>query len=459
MLRALRPTLVALITLTAPLAATAAGASARAATLEEALVKVYETSPRLAAARARLRAIDEGVPIALGTGRPQLVARSSAAASRLESNRGSANLSTFRQVLALEQQLYSGGETPALVSGAENAVRAERARLAAVEQDVLLETVAVYSAVYRDRAVLELARSNEQSLRRQLDAARERFRFGEVTRTDVAQAETRLARSIAERLKAEGDVAIAAADYLRLVGEPPGTVLPVAAPAPLPVSVEEALEAVETHPIVRSARFALDGARDGTDAALAALKPRLLLHGEAAYAHDPDTTYSWQSELTLGATLKVPLYQGGGEHARVRQSRQTVLQRRYDLDDARRAVGRDIAAAWQGLATARARLASIATQIRAAELALDGVRSEALTGARTVLDILDAEQELFAARVDQTRAGREEVVAAHALLAATGTLGVERLRLPTAPYDVEAHYRAVRGKWIGTGEPDGARRP
>jgi outer membrane protein len=155
----------------------------------------------------------------------------------------------------------------------------------------------------------------------------------------------------------------------------------------------------------------------------------------------------------------VPLYQGGGEHARVRQSRQTVVQRRYDLDDARRAIGRDIAAAWQGLLTVRARLASIATQIRAAELALEGVRAEALTGARTVLDILDAEQELFAARVDRTRAQREEVLAAHALLAATGTLSVERLRVPTTPYDVEAHYRSVRGKWIGTGEADGARRP
>lgn len=435
------------------------GSAAAATTLEEALAKVYETSPRLAAARARLRAVDEEVPQALGTGRPRLTVSSGATASRVATNRNSANLSTFRQVLALEQQLYSGGLTPALVSRAENAVRAERARLAAVEQDVLLETVAVYGAVLRDRAVLELARNNEKSLERQLAATRDRFRFGEVTRTDVAQAESRLARAIAGRLAAEGELAVAASDYLRLVGEPPGALVPVALPEPLPASLEEALQAVETHPIVRAARHTLDGARDETDAALAALKPRLVLQGEAAYTNDPDTTYSWQSELSLGATLKLPLYQGGGEYARVRQSRQTVVQRRYDLDDARRAVARDIAAAWQGLVTARARLGSIATQIRAAELALDGVRTEALTGARTVLDILDAEQELFAARVDRTRAQREEVLAAHALLAATGTLGVERLRVPATPYDVEAHYRSVRGRWFGTGEADGARRP
>ncbi len=430
-----------------------------AATLEETLAKVYETSPRLAAARARLRAVDEEVPLALGTARPRIAASSSAIASRRDTNRGRADLSTFRQVLAVEQQLYGGGETTALVSRAENAVRAERARLAAVEQDVLLETVAVYSAVLRDRAVLELARANEASLKKQLEAARDRFRFGEVTRTDVAQAESRLARAIAERLRAEGELAVSGADFLRLVGEPPGELEPVGLPRPLPASLEEGLEAVETHPIVRAARYALDGARDDTDLAFSALKPRLWLHGEASYATDPDTTYSRQGELALGATLKVPLYQGGGEYARVRQSRQTALQRRYDLDDARRSVARDVAAAWQGLLTARARLASIATQIRAAELALDGVRAEALTGARTVLDILDAEQELFTARVERTRAQHEELLAAHALLAATGTLGPERLRVPVAAHDPETHYRAVRGKWFGTGDADDRRRP
>lgn len=450
MLRALAPALVLLTLCSAP---------GSAATLLETLAKVYETNPRLAAARARLRAVDEEVPQALGTARPRLVASSSAIASRRDTNRGSADLATFRQVLAVEQQLYSGGETTALVSRAENAVRAERARLAAVEQDVLLETVAVYSAVLRDRAVLELARANEASLKKQLEAARDRFRFGEVTRTDVAQAESRLARAIAERLRAEGELAISGADFLRLVGEPPGELEPVGLPQPLPASLEEGLEAVETHPIVRAARYALDGARDDTDVALSALKPRLWLHGEASYATDPDTTYSRQGELALGATLKVPLYQGGGEYARVRQSRQTVLQRRYDLDDARRSIARDVAAAWQGLRTARARLASIATQIRAAELALDGVRTEALTGARTVLDILDAEQELFTARVERTRAQREELLAAHALLAATGTLGPERLRVPVAVHDPEAHYRVVRGKWFGTGDADDRRRP
>lgn len=451
MLRALAPGLFLL----AMLLASPGGAM----TLPEALAKVYETSPRLAAARARLRAVDEEVPQALGGARPRLVASSSAIASRRDTDRGKADLSTFRQVLAVEQQLYSGGETGALVSRAENAVRAERARLAAVEQDLFLETVAVYTAVLRDRAVVELARANERSLEAQLRATRDRFRLGAVTRTDVAQAETRLARAVADRLRAEGELAVSSADFLRLVGERPGALEPVGLPKPLPASLEEGLEAVETHPIVRAARYALDGARDATEAALAALKPRLWLHGEASYATDPDLTYSRQSELALGATLKVPLYQGGGEYARIRQSRQTALQRRYDLDDARRSVARDVAAAWQGLLTARARLASIATQIRAAELALDGVRTEALTGARTVLDILDAEQELFAARVERTRAQREEIVAAHALLAATGTLDLERLEVPVAAHDVEAHYRAVRNKWFGTGEVDAPRRP
>ena len=198
MLRALAPGLFLLATLLA--------SPGGAMTLPEALAKVYETSPRLAAARARLRAVDEEVPQALGGARPRLVASSSAIASRRDTDRGKADLSTFRQVLALEQQLYSGGETGALVSRAENAVRAERARLAAVEQDLFLETVAVYTAVLRDRAVVELARSNERSLEAQLRATRDRFRLGAVTRTDVAQAETRLARAVADRLRAEGEL-------------------------------------------------------------------------------------------------------------------------------------------------------------------------------------------------------------------------------------------------------------
>ncbi len=430
-----------------------------AATLPEVLARVYETNPRLQAARARLRAVDEEVPQALGGARPRLTAATSAIASRRSTDRRSADLATFRQVLAIEQQLYSGGETTALIARAEHAVRAERARLAAVEQDVLLETVAVYGAVLRDRAILDLARAVEASLRRQLDATRDRFRFGEVTRTDVAQAETRLARAIAERLRAEGELATAEAEFVRLVGEPPGRLEPLRPPGPLPTSLEEALEAVDTHPLVRAAHFALDGAREDTEAALAALKPRLWLHGEASYTTDPDLRYERESQLAVGATLTVPLYQGGGEYARIRRSRQTVAQRRYDLDDVRRAVARDVAAAWQGWRTARARLTSIATQIRAAELALDGVRTEALTGARRVVDILDAEQELFAARIDQLRAQREELLAAHALLAATGTLTLERLEVPATPYDPEAHYRAVRGKWFGTGASEGERRP
>ncbi|MCX7628707.1 MAG: TolC family outer membrane protein [Geminicoccaceae bacterium] len=437
------------------------GASpARAASLPEILAKVYETNPRIAAARARLAAADERVAQALGSGRPRLLAYSSAAASRLAGDRGPREILGFRQVLALEQKLYAGGETRALVSAAENAVLAERARLAAVEQDVLLETVATCAAVLRDRALFALARDNERSLERQLAATRDRYRFGEVTRTDVAQAETRLSRAIADRLAAEGALAATGADFLRLVGEPPPERLePVGLPAALPSSLEEALEAVEVHPVVRAARFALAGAEDEIGVALAALLPKLTLRGETAFGRDPELLERRTNEIAVVATLTVPLYQGGGEHARVRETRKLALQRRYDLEDARRAVARDIAAAWHQLATARARAPAIASQIRAAELALEGVRTEALAGARSVIDVLDAEQELFAARVDEKKAVYEELVAAHALLAATGLLTVERLALPTTTYDPQAHYRKVRGKWFGLGTEETGGRP
>lgn len=425
-------------------------ASGHATSLPEVLARVYATNPRLAAARARYEAAVERVAQALGSGRPRIFALSSAAISRLERAGATRGVLGFRQVLALEQQLYSGGETQALVNSKENAVLAERARLAAVEQDVLLETVVTYAAVLRDRALLAIARDTERSLDRQLAATRDRFRFGEVTRTDVALAETRFARAIADRLAAEGAVAASSADFRRLTGEPPGERLaPIGLPEPLPRSLDEALEAVDVHPIVRAAQFVLASAEDEIAVARSALLPKLALRGETALGRDPARLEARRNELALIATLSVPIYQGGAEYARLRESRRLAQQRRYELEDARRSVARDIAAAWHNLMTARARAAALASRVRAAELALEGVRTEALTGARSVVDVLDAEQELFAARLEQQRAAHEELVAAHALLAATGILSTAQLKVPVAAYDPQARYDALRGKWFG----------
>ena len=423
-----------------------------ALTLDEVLVRVYLESPRLAGARARLRATDEGVPQALGGWRPKLSATSGGAFSQTSTDDGEQTLGTLRQVVNLVQPVYSGGATTAETARAENEVLAERARLALAEQEVLVEAVDAFTAVTRDRAVFELAVRNERRLGEQLTGTSDRYRFGELTKTDVAQAETRLARGTADRVRAEGELAMSAARYRRVVGGDPDELTVPEPVAGKPFASVEAPALVEAAPAVLAARYALDGARDQVDVAVAQTRPRLSLDGQAGYEREPSTLIDYQRGFTVGATLSIPLYQGGGEYARIRQARQTVTERRHALDQAHRLAEEDLIAADAALRTAEARIGSLESQVDSATAALDGVRQEALVGARTVLDVLDAEQELFAAEVELTRARREAVMAGYRMLAARGELSVAGLGLEVEPYDPEGHYREVRDKWYGLGE-------
>ena len=155
---------------------------------------------------------------------------------------------------------------------------------------------------------------------------------------------------------------------------------------------------------------------------------------------------------SIGATLAVPLYQGGGEYAQIRQSKETVRQRQSDMEATYRAVREEVTGAWQALMTAQSRIGSITEQVRAAEIALDGSRQEALVGQRTTLDVLDQENDLFQAEVDLVGAQRDEIVASYRLKAAIGELTATAVELPVEPYDAEAHYKDVRGRWFGLGE-------
>jgi outer membrane protein len=351
----------------------------------------------------------------------------------------------------LTQSLYSGGGNAAAIARAVNAVLAERARLGQVEQEVLLEAVAAYTAVARDDAVLALARRNEDRLRLQLDATRDRERFGDVTRTDVAQAETRLARAAADRVAAEGDLDAARAEFARVAGAAPGPLsLPEALPEPVP-SLEAALTEAQASWRWQAASFDLAAARDEVDLALAELKPKVSLGAELGYGGDAAWRQDQGTGASFGATVAVPLYQGGGEFARVRQSKELLQQRRHAQDEARRAAEAEIACAWQAVRTADAAIRSLQSQVDAAGFALEGVRQEALVGARLVLDVLDAEQELFTAEVDLVRAGRERVLAGYRLRAALGKLTARDLDLAVAYQDPKIHHDEVSRRWFGVG--------
>lgn len=430
-------------------------------TLEEAMVAAYSNNPTLLAQRAALRSTDEGVPEALSGWRPTVVVDADIGSQTIESDSttglgASTTLTPKRLTFSLEQSLYRGGRTVAGVKRAENLVLADRARLAEVEQDVLLDTVTAYMDVLRDGAVLDLAVNNEQRLRRQLEAARDRFEVGEVTRTDVAQAEARLSNAIADRISEQGNLTTARAAYLAVVGTPPEK---LSSPRPV-VGLPDgeygarAIAGAE-HPRMLQAAFVEKASRDDVRVATGVLLPVFKLTGSYSTVEDTSTFITNQDTATMRAELAVPLYQSGAQFARVRAAREIASQRRIEIEETRRSVLENVTEAWESLQTARAQIAAFTDAVRAAGIALEGVEQEALVGSRTTLDVLDAEQELFDAKVDLVRAQRDEAVASFAVKGAIGRLTAEAIGLPVDIYDVQRHYGAVRNKLWGTATVDG----
>ena len=429
-----------------------------AVTLEEALVKAYVTNPELLAARAELRAIDENVAQAVSGWRPTVTISGDAGKTHSSSQGGSSSGSGSQNrtprsgSLRILQNLYKGGRTTAEIGRSENQVQAQRAQLLATEQSVMLKAVTAYMDVVRDQAVLELNINNEKVLQRQLDAARDRFRVGEVTRTDVAQAESRLSRATAERIRSEGNLISSRAVFRNVIGDSPGTLKPAKPLENLPANEEESVGLARANaPSVFAARFTERAARDDVRVNSSDFLPVVDLEGALTRRDEASSTRSRSEIASVTARLTVPLYQAGGVASRVRQAKQVAAQRRRELDRAIRDAVERATRGWEALATARAQIKSFTAEVRASTIALEGVEQEASVGSRTILDVLDAEQELLDAKVNLVRAERDEVVAAFDLAAAVGDLTAKTLGLPVKLYDFGAHYRAVRSKWIGTG--------
>lgn len=442
---------------------------ASAQTLQEALANAYANNPALAAARAQLRVVDENVPQALAGWRPTVSLSGSAGyadgnirqrslnSNTLTGQRTTTNAETDRGVAALSatvtQPLYRGGRTVAATRRAENQVLAQRARLISTEQQVLQDGVTAYVNVIRFQEEVRLNVNNTQVLQRQLDATNARFRVGEITRTDVAQAESRLAGSRATRADSEGQLQNARAAFQRTIGLAPNR---LTAPQPLTAAVRSNNEAGQVagvnNPNVIAALFDEAASRDFIDVQLGVLLPSASLQGQS-FRNDNQTQPGVRSTgQQITATLTVPLYQGGAEYAAVRQARQEATRLRQVVDDQRRTATQQAIQAWETLQSARATVDSTRVQIRAAEVALDGVQREAVVGSRTTLDVLNAEQELLNARVSLVRALANVVTASHSLAQAVGRLTARDLRLPVPLYDQEAYYRAVRDRWFGLGD-------
>jgi len=462
---------VALLVLTAMGVAMGAGTAA-ADTLEWALVQAYQNNPSLNAQRAALRATDENVPEALSGYRPKLSITANGGDNYTDvtthtyASVGNNIVSTTNVQTpyvssgvgaTATETLFNGMQTANRVRQAESQVMGARETLRVTEQQVLLDAATAYMNLLRDEAILELNRRNVEVLTEQLKQTRDRYNVGEVTRTDVAQAESRLAAGRSSLLGAQSNYITSEANYRRVIGVAPAK-LAVATPVDRfsPLALGAAItQGEQQSPSVLAAMYGVDIAQLAVKINEGSLYPNLALVANASQNWNPTYSTNKQFLASVVGQLTIPIYQGGGEYATIRQSKETLGQQRLNLDVNRDQARETVVQSWGELQAAKAQIEATTAQVNAAEIALDGVREEARVGERTTLDVLNAQQELVNARVALVTAQHDRVVASYTLLAAVGGLSMQHLGLNVSIYDPQVHYQQVRDAWFGVRIPDG----
>jgi outer membrane protein len=429
-------------------------APAAAESLREALHNAYRTNPRLDAERARLRATDEDLPRAKSGFRPNVQASADVGTQKVKTDprlTGDGNTNPANVGVSVSQSVFSGMRTVNSVREAEAGVRAGRENLRNVEQQVLLEAITAYADVLRDGALIRLREGNVAALTQDLEAAQARRSVREVTKTDVAQATARRAKAISALDLAKSNLRASRAIYERVVGRPPDGLSEPAPPVKLlPASVEEAIKIAEREsPNVVSALFREKAARHTVDKIWGELLPEVKIEGSYSHRYDPTRSIDEQSTTAITGRMTVPLYQGGETHARVRQAKHTHVSRVQEIEQARGETQANVVVAWSKMAAARAQLISDKAQVEAAKIALEGTREEERVGQRTLLDVLNAEQELLEAEVALVVTRRDLIVSTYTVLSTVGRLNADELKITDSLYDPTAHYEEVSRKWWG----------
>src|SRR5665213_3054045 len=434
-------------------------------TIEAALVRAYQNNPQLNAQRALVRSTDENVPQALSGYRPKVAitasagyqytdAVSSAFGSTVDFHGAQTPLSAGGTVT---QTLYNGNQTANKTHAAEGQVSGAREGLRVLEQSVLLSAATIYMDYLRDAAIVEVQRSNTRVLEQTLKQTRDRFNVGEVTRTDVAQAEAQLAAGQTQQLTAEANLTTTRSNFRRIIGNEPAALAPGSPvdrflPGTLPGAVE--LSLIE-NPNVTAAMFGIDVNYLQVKVNEGALLPTVSLQASVQQSYEQTMTIFRSFGASAVAQLSVPVYQGGAEYSLIRQSKENLAQQRLVLEQTRDQTRANTVTAWGQLVAGKAQVASAQAQVTASEIALNGVREEAKAGQRTTLDVLNAQQALVNARVALVTAQHDRVVASYAVLGAVGRLSPQVLKLPTTSYDPSVHYQQVRDSWAGVRTPDG----
>ena len=357
------------------------------------------------------------------------------------------------------QTLFNGFQTANKTRQAESAVFAARETLRLTTQTVLLAAATDYMNLLRDNAILDLQKRNVEVLQEQLRQTRDRFNVGEVTRTDVAQAESSLAAGRSQVLLAQANYTASTATYRQVIGNEPGKLTPATpvdrfSPTKLTAAVADGSS---TNPAVTLAEYNVDVALSAVKVAEGALYPTVSVQGNYTKNYMStqglDTLESYTASVF--GNVSVPLYQGGAEYSAIRQAKETLGQKRLDLDTARDQVRQNVVQSWGQLDAAKANIEATQAQVQAAEIALNGIREEARDGQRTTFDVLTAQQTLVNARVALVTAQHDRVVASYTLLASVGRLSPQVLGLRVPAYNAQVHYQQVRDSWAGVRTPDG----
>jgi outer membrane protein len=467
-----------------------------AETLQEALSNAYLINPVLNSERARLRATDEQVAVAKSGLRPNISASGDAAFQNQESDivGGSrqaeqqqcdaetralepafcASLASQTNIGNIESQLSSDGVThprgysvqlsQPIFEGFQNlnairqakaTVQAAREGLRAVEQTTLLNAATAYVDVVRDQAVVRLRDSNVEVLTEQLRQTKDRFNVGEVTRTDVAQAEARRSDAITQLYAAQANLKTSRATYEQIIGHPPSNLVhPPSIVHLLPSQLEDAMTLGDgENPFILTTVYQEEASLYNVNQIMGELLPEVTLDAQYQQRFGLSNTLKEQQVTTIMGRVNVPLYQGGGVAARIRQAKETNIQLKKEVEDARLRIHAEVISNWGLLQSTASQITSAQDALEANRIALEGVREEEKVGQRTTLDVLNAELEYLGSQIQLVTAKRDRVVAEYAIYASIGRMDAQTLGLSVPYYDPIEHYEIIKNKWFGLRPP------
>ena len=435
--------------------------AAWADSIQGALSKAYMGNPTLRGARAGQRSTDEQVPQALSGWRPTVslseqigpIWTQTTSTSSFFKQTTTSRTSTEQSIgrIVLSQPVFNGFQTVEGTAEAKAFVKAGQQSLLATEQQVLFNAAQAYMDVWEYRRFVALQQENVKALQGQLSASNERFKVGEITRTDVAQARASLsqAKGVLETYRAT--LASQIATYVQIVGTDPGAINYPSLPR-LPASMEQAFQtAAELNPTILAQAYTEDAYHHNIGVKRAPLLPQISLNASLQSQDDLLHAGGQQQVAQLYGQLSFSLYDGGLNYSLVRQAKQQASQQRIKVIEVARSIRQLVAASWNQLAAARANIGYSNDQVAAAQLALAGVKEEFQAGTRTTLDVLNAQQAVVTAQLTLVVAQYNQIINGFQLLDSVGKLTARDLVLNVPYYDPQENYLNTKGKWIGTG--------